>query len=292
MLHLKFFSVIFIAAAQISTGESARILAVAPLPSYSHQVAYRPIWKELSLKGHNVTVITTDPMNDPHLVNLTEIDIHDCTYNIWLSSGLIQKVKEYRYNPFKLLEAYEKTFDDLTHAFLTHPGVKTILKDDVHFDLVMTEPILPIGLGIAERFKSKLILVMSLEAPTYIHSALGNAVHPILYPETAMADPPTTFLKRTFSALFYAVQLLMINSFFDKNTKKLSNYLGEELPPFTETLEKVSMLFVNSNPLFGYVRPVTPSTVYFGRGSHLQPEKPLPEVGQHHYISCIPLNCF
>lgn len=262
MLSLRIFSIIFIAATQVSNGESARILAVAPLPSYSHQVAYRPIWRELSLKGHNVTVITTDPMNDPHLVNLTEIDIRDCTYNIWRSSGLIQKVKDYRYNPFKLLKAYEKTFDALTHAIVTHSGVQTILKKHVHFDLVMTEPILLVGLGIAERFKSKLILVTSLEAPTYIHSALGNAIHPILYPETAMADPPTTFLQRIFSALLYAVHLLMINSFLDKNTKQLSNYLGEELPPLTETLERVSMLFVNSNPIFGHVRPVTPSTVY------------------------------
>ncbi|KAJ8959692.1 hypothetical protein NQ318_021883 [Aromia moschata] len=54
----------------------ANILGIMPTPSYSHQIVYTPLWKELSLRGHNVTVITTNPVRDPKLVNLTEIDIH------------------------------------------------------------------------------------------------------------------------------------------------------------------------------------------------------------------------
>ena len=54
----------------------ARILGVVPIPSYSHQIVYRPIWRELSLRGHQVVVMTTDPMKDPALTNLTEIDWH------------------------------------------------------------------------------------------------------------------------------------------------------------------------------------------------------------------------
>lgn len=54
---------------------SAKILGVFTIPSVSHQVMFQPIWKELSLRGHEVTVVTPNPLNDPTLTNLTEIDI-------------------------------------------------------------------------------------------------------------------------------------------------------------------------------------------------------------------------
>lgn len=55
--------------------ESANILGVIPTPSYSHHVSFQPVWRELSVRGHNVTIITANPMNDHELTNLTEIDI-------------------------------------------------------------------------------------------------------------------------------------------------------------------------------------------------------------------------
>ncbi|KAF5275158.1 hypothetical protein FQA39_LY18665 [Lamprigera yunnana] len=63
-------------------GGCANILAIMPTPSYSHQVPFQPIWKELSLRGHQVTTITTDPVKDPSLVNLKEIDLSSA-YPIW-----------------------------------------------------------------------------------------------------------------------------------------------------------------------------------------------------------------
>lgn len=57
-------------------------------PSISHQVIFQPIWKELSLRGHKVTVITPNPLKDPTLTNLTEIDI---SYMYEHMSELIKK---------------------------------------------------------------------------------------------------------------------------------------------------------------------------------------------------------
>ncbi|KAJ8878993.1 hypothetical protein PR048_019599 [Dryococelus australis] len=53
----------------------ARILGVSPVTSVSHQIVYRAVTTELAKRGHELVVITTDPVNDPTLANYTEIDI-------------------------------------------------------------------------------------------------------------------------------------------------------------------------------------------------------------------------
>lgn len=54
---LKIFSILCV----IGSNESARILAVYPTPSISHQVVFRPLMQELAKRGHDVVVITADP---------------------------------------------------------------------------------------------------------------------------------------------------------------------------------------------------------------------------------------
>lgn len=41
---------------------SARILSIVPTPSFSHQLPLRLIMNALHERGHDITVITTDPL--------------------------------------------------------------------------------------------------------------------------------------------------------------------------------------------------------------------------------------
>lgn len=260
--------------------DCARILAVAPLPSYSHQVAFRPIWKELSLRGHNVTLITTDPINDPSLTNLTEIDLHNETYHIWRSSGIIQLMqqKENQRNPLGVADKYLEVFAKLTDCIMTQDKVKELLTSDTSFDLVMTEPVLVVGLGFADFYKSKLIFVMSLEAASHIHITMGNPTHPVLYPETALPFTPNTYATRVLATFISLMYIMFQSQYYEFGTNLLRKHFGDNVSTLGEITDRANMLFVNVNPIFGGIRPVTPSTIYFGRGSHLQPEKPLPDV--------------
>lgn len=270
--------------------ESARILAVTPLPSYSHQIVYRPIWKQLSLKGHDVTLITTDPINDPSLTNLTEVDIHDNTYHAWRSSGFVELMRKHRKNPFAIRNEYLEVYNALLHSIMDNQNIKPfLLKNNTDFDVVITEPLLPVGLAFASHYNCKLILVSSMEVHTYIHIAMGNSFHPILYPEGTLAITPDSYVKRVFISLLSVYYYYFISNLFKLTTIFLRNYFGETLPPFEELLDRTNMVFVNVNPIFAGVRPVTPSTVYFGRGFHLEPEKPLPEVRNMYLSNCTKL---
>ncbi|KAJ8727685.1 hypothetical protein PYW07_001804 [Mythimna separata] len=59
--------------------DAERILAYFPTPSISHQVVFRPLTEALARRGHEVTVVTTDPAfpKGGTPPNLTEIDVHN-----------------------------------------------------------------------------------------------------------------------------------------------------------------------------------------------------------------------
>lgn len=48
---------------------SARILCVFQMAAVSHHQVFQPIWKELSLRGHQVVVVTPYPLKDPGNLN-------------------------------------------------------------------------------------------------------------------------------------------------------------------------------------------------------------------------------
>lgn len=79
------FLVILVFAFANNNIEAARILAVFPTPSISHQVVFRPLTQELARRGHEVVVVTTDPAfpKGQAPLNLTEIDVHDLSYSAW-----------------------------------------------------------------------------------------------------------------------------------------------------------------------------------------------------------------
>lgn len=127
--------------------ETARILAIIPIPSYSHQIPFRPLWTALSRK-HEVVLLTTDPINDPNLVNLTEINFQSSyklirTINFaetqigrpetWLNiarthlSPVCQKITENIYKHPKVREMYvpdsNQTFDVVIAETMQSPSL-------------------------------------------------------------------------------------------------------------------------------------------------------------------------
>lgn len=53
---------------------AAKILIVYPMPSRSHQIAFKPLLHELARRGHQLTVLTPFLEEKP-LPNITEIQV-------------------------------------------------------------------------------------------------------------------------------------------------------------------------------------------------------------------------
>lgn len=56
--------------------EMSNILALFPLPQYSHTSNFMPIFKALASRGHNVTVVSPFPQKTP-VPNLNDIVIRN-----------------------------------------------------------------------------------------------------------------------------------------------------------------------------------------------------------------------
>lgn len=253
----------------------ARILAIIPSPAYSHQHAFHPIWRELSLRGHHVTLITTDPVRDPELTNLTQIDVsfaykymnhfYDMMHNLTMLN-----TANYLQNTLKLISQHE----------LKHPEVQKLIQTKNKFDLVISESIFPEFLAFGEIYKCPTILVSSLELQSVIHIATGNPSHPVLHPEFVLPFyGQLTFKERLISTLYQViVNYIRLNKSFPEKEKLLiAKNFGNAVPPIIDMLKNVDMLFLNVNPVLHDVRALGPTTVTFD-GVHLKPLRPLPKV--------------
>lgn len=144
-----------------TTTEAARILAIIPIPSYSHQIPYRPIWTTLSQRGHEVVLLTTDPINDPSLTNLTEISFkHAYKFFKELNINFVNNLN----GAYSWLDtAREQLWPmgrELTKDIYEHPQVRKMYAPNSgeKFDLVIIENLKsPALYALARRFNAPLI---------------------------------------------------------------------------------------------------------------------------------------
>lgn len=261
--------------------ESARILGIVPTPSYSHQIVFRPIWRELATRGHQLTVLTTNPINDPTLTNLKEIDL-SFTYHLWNKKHNITNLIDVAQRDLvKYIYKYILMTDDILDQELQHPEVRRIIENEKeHFDLVMIEyPYLAL-MAFAIRFNCPFIGMTALDAPASVYDTVGNPTHPVLNPEFPL--PLGSFLsfkERLISVVFQSYVRFYVSSFaYPKYDLKVRTHFGENYPPLIEVAKNVSLLFVNVDPIFHNIRPIVPAVIQIGGGTHLQPQKHLPKV--------------
>ncbi|KAF2901096.1 hypothetical protein ILUMI_05091, partial [Ignelater luminosus] len=260
-----------------------RIKQLAELSKYQpmtslevhHQVAFHPLWRELSLRGHQVTVITTNPIKDSALKNLTEIDLtfmHEEWDNVnW------NKEPKLNTETFNLMI---KIFSDLIDKELGHPEVQKIINNETeHFDVVLAEAIFPGVLLFAERFKCPLIQMFSIDAQSEFYYRLGNPFHPVLNPDFMLPFfGQLTFTERLLSTVFvlcYSIFNKYI--FYPIQQAAVEKHFGKNYSSIEEILSTASLMFVNTDFVFHGIRPVLPNVIQIGGGTHLSASKPLPK---------------
>lgn len=133
----------------------AKILGVFNLPLVSHQRAYVNLGKHLSLKGHDVTMIVTNPLNDKSLTNLTEIDISNL-YEVTKKksfANVTSSENSLMTSVFGLIDI----FDKMAELFFQNKDVANLINSQKQFDVVLIEPHDPNMFAFGERFKAPII---------------------------------------------------------------------------------------------------------------------------------------
>ncbi|XP_061384722.1 UDP-glucosyltransferase 2-like [Danaus plexippus] len=258
--------------------ESARILAYFPTPSISHQVVFRPIIQELARRGHEVVVVTTDPVfpKGKTPANLTEIDVHDVSYGGWQEFlKMKQGKKDDLWLQMKVMIEKLATIFELQ---IKDPEVQAIIKKDrKYYDLLLLEACQMPVLGLIHKFDAPAIQISSFGALDYHYEAMGSPIHPILY--------PTPIRQRLYNLTFYEKVMeyyahlkyqRLIHKTMKHNNFIVKKIFGEDVPLVEELQNKVKMLFLNEHPIWGDNHPVPPNIISIG-GILNRPSKQLPQ---------------
>lgn len=281
MFRLAIFA-LYLALQTIVSNEAARILAVFPTPSISHQVVFRPLTHELAKRGHSVTVLTTDPAF-PHgeaPENLTEIDLHDLSYKKWQQFLATNKGKKE-----DLLEQAIMLFDVLTEIFekqMTTPEVKLILnQSEDAYDLLLIEAFVRPALSLTHKFKAPAIVISSFAPMVDNYEAVGANTHFFLSPSVGRQRLYNlTLWDKTMELLNHLVLVYVYDKHEIMENEAIRRVLGEDTPSVTALSNNIDMVFTNMHPILEGNVPVPQSVVHIW-GIHEKPPKEIPKVRKY-----------
>lgn len=139
----------------INFTNSSKILGIFFFPSISHQCVFQPIWEELSLRGHQVTVLSPNPLKNPKLTNLTEIDL-GFTYDILKKQSLDEGMKKNKFL-IEVLLFVSDIMKTILSSEMESKEVQQLLNDGEKFDLILVEAISPVLYGASHKFKAPVV---------------------------------------------------------------------------------------------------------------------------------------
>ncbi|CAK1547650.1 unnamed protein product [Leptosia nina] len=267
---------------EIDQSRSARILAVFPTASLSHQVVFRPLTQELARRGHEVTVITPNPVfnvkNRP--ANLTEIDVHDITYEV-AKNNEIHFIASFGYREgiFSIMNALSRVFAAFTEAMIKSENVQMLIKtrSKDYFDLILIESCGKPYIMFSHLFKAPVILISSFGMMLGNDEVIGAPSHPFLYPSPMRTRVYNLTVWEKFYELYTHYRLpYNWHSTEHEEREKLKKYFGADLPTYRELYDNVDMMFLNMHPMLSNNQPL-PANIVSIWGVYTEPEKDLPQ---------------
>lgn len=251
--------------------DSANILGVFASSSYSHQTVFQAIWKELSLRGHRVTVYTPRPLKDPTLTNLTEFDIGGFNR----SKSDLRQIMKTRVN---YIEEYERN----TLAQLNHPNIKDLIENTENrsYDVLLVEYLGPLFFAFKEVYKVPMVGILSMSPPIKLSDLLGMVKHPVVEPSTAVQSSQAYTFRQRLQSWFYSwMERIAFDAYiFPLVDRQLQKYFGNKVNKSAHQLcQEVELVLGNYNAAIEPAKPMPPNFIPIS-GIHIHKPTSLPEV--------------
>ena len=270
-IKMKFHFIFFFVL--LATSESANILGVFYYPSYSHQIVYQSLVKDLADRGHHLTILTADRMNSNH-PNITEIYME----NLYMDN--INFVESRDFGGLKLIYRLLDEQVKRTDRQMNQPEVRELIVNHANykFDLVLLEYLFASPmLGFAELYKCPMIGISAIGVGFPVHELMGNVVNPSIHSEIILPyqHGRMSFFQRLHSFLQYCGTKFLLQPMFEIwGIRQARKYFINSTASLNELESRVELMFVNTNPVLDYVRPITPNTIQLG-SMHVNPPNPV-----------------
>ncbi|XP_065085800.1 UDP-glucosyltransferase 2-like isoform X1 [Ochlerotatus camptorhynchus] len=264
----------------MSAVEGARILAIFPSPARSHQIVFRAFVEALVERGHELTVMTPDPI-PLQAVNgsIQQID-WSYVYKVVESECDVAKVSQEGWNTLKVTQQVLLVTEMFIKAELGHPEVQRMIKDRRdQFDAVIVEyyQMTPFY-AFAEFYGAPLIGITSIESISVAHRAVGNIDNPVAHPEYHHKFTRNLRFVQRLEAFITRLVLdyFILPKEFEKYDKIIESHFGSNMSKSSQLMGRIDFLLTNADPSLGFIRPTVPQSIQLGF-LHVKPPKPLPE---------------
>lgn len=260
----------------VGFASAAKILGFFVVPSISHQFVYRSLMFELSRRGHEVTIVTPNPIGMT-TTNYTEIDI-SFTYDLWR--------ERYKFFgpgiPELLLFDFQAFFVELLDLEFSYEPVQRILKGG-SFDLVFVEYLIfPAVSALSYHFRAPYIGICSLDISPASHNVIGDPFNPSYYTDFFLPfSDKKDFYARFRSTISHAFWLASYKWYLIPRHDALAKkHFGPDTPDLLEIDRNVSLVLANTDLVSSFPCPTMPTYVRIGGGRplHMPEPKALPQV--------------
>lgn len=259
----------------LSLVSSANILGIFLAPSFSHQRSFQPIYRELALRGHNVTVVTPHPLKDKTIPNLIEIDIQNVSYTALMKHNV---TKSSIYEDSSDITPFVYLLIDLMNAQLPSPQFQELLRQDLtKYDLLIGEVMSPAVFPIMDLCNCPMIGMTSMPLMTIMHTLIGNPAHPIVTPDFNLPfSTNLNFWERLWSVWYYVKLRFTFEKCQQLMKTEIYKHFGADTRDLTELMMDMDLVLANVNPVLTPPRANIPGVIEFS-GIHITPPAPLPK---------------
>lgn len=177
----------------------SRILGIFPIPFREHQQTYQPLIQSLADHGHELVILTTDPIQYDNK-NIEQIDL-SFTYNL----KILEQIKDTSLSGSEMLKTIFNLMRKITDAQLNSYQVKNLLEGkDEKFDAVIVEwSGVAVMNAFAYKYNVPLIGIATGGAFINAHQAFGNPIHPVAYPSVLLPfSEDLNWVQRIASVVF------------------------------------------------------------------------------------------
>ncbi|XP_073973012.1 UDP-glycosyltransferase UGT4-like [Rhodnius prolixus] len=275
----KFQNILILVTFLVTSGNTANILVMVPMPFVSHTMNFMPIFKELAIRGHNVTLVSPFPQKTP-VANLTEILVPNVLNDLF-DTSIVKDILTKDDFISKITILWEFGFESMPRALKFEQVQRLIHDTDSKFDLILAEtffiqePFVAFG----HKFNAPIINIMpAFFFPLSAHLT-GNHL-PLSYsPLNKLGySDHMTFLERVLNFLVYYLDIIGSDLYYlnkqDAIMREYFKYPGSEnLPQIQELLRTTSLTLMDYNMAVGYPVPLHKNVVLFGGINAQGPDK-------------------
>lgn len=263
-----------------ANSEKLNVLAILPYEGKSHFYVFEPYLRELSQRGHNVTVISHFPQKAP-IKNYHDISL----------AGALKVLESH----FTMQKSYLTVFGMVPFLFgrgnencrvlLENKKVQELWKSDIKFDVVVYEMFnSDCALGLAHQFHAPVVAITSHALLPMHYERFGIPSNP--------SYVPLIFFEGGFNpSLYQRVERTIFMYYFNliykyhaqRNDDKIIAEYFDNVPPVESLAKDVKCALVYHNfPLTG--SRLFPANIIEVGGYHVAKAKPLPEVNKDFFL--------